>query len=631
MRGAELIGIAGTAVLLLSQGGAEAQTVATGTRREVPIADTPVATEVLTRADFEREGARTVDEALDMLPGVEIVRSFNGSSIYLQGLGPEYVLVLVDGQRMVGRVSGAIDLSRLGLENVERIEVVKGPASALYGSDAIGGVVNIITRQADAALVADGSLSIGSFAQLDATAHLGSRGKRWHLALTGGWHVTDGYDRDPATVDTTAAAGEEGTAALRAGYKGTNGFRANAAVEYVRRDQRAVSSSPTGAIFDRANATETTTARSSVTVKPGAPTKLELSAHASFFRDQYLSDQRNASALDRLEETRELWLQLGSQLEWLAPARHYLTFGAEGALERLESDRLDDGDGDRQRLGLLAQDEWTIVEEPRLVAVPAVRLDADSQFGLHVSPKLAVRLDPHRDLTVRAALGWGFRAPDFKELYLHFENPGVGYVVDGNPDLAPETSRSVSAGVEWRATPDLTLTAGYYRNDLDDLVTTQLVDDGSTDGTLRFGYVNVAAAWTQGAEGSLRLRLPRGFSLGGTYALTFSRDESSGERLEGRSLHRGRVELGWHHARWGISVDTAAAFVGPAPYFVDDDGDGMTSRTFSDRYVDLSARLAKTFHQRFSLFVRLDNAADVEGRFLTLPPRALRVGLTARY
>jgi outer membrane receptor for ferrienterochelin and colicins len=609
----------------------QAQTTATGTRTEAPLADTPIATEVLGRADFERHGAETVAEVLALLPGVELTRSFNGTSLTLQGLGPEYVLILVDGQRVVGRVGGAIDLSRLPLEHVDRIEVVRGPSSALYGSDAIGGVVNIITRQAEKPWVADGSFSIGSFGRLDAAAHLGAMGRGWHVAATGGWHSTEGYDLDPSTVDTTASEGQEGSAALRAGLRFPGGERATAAVEYSRRDLHGVSSSATGAVFDRTNVTETVTARALGTLKPARALKLDLAAHASFFRDQYLSDQRMSSALDQLEETRELWLQASSQLEWAAPAGHYLTLGSEAALERLESDRLGPGEGDRRRVAAFLQDEWTILGEPRLVALPALRLDSDTQFGLHLTPKLALRVDPHPDVTLRGALGWGFRAPDFKELLLHFENPGVGYVVEGNPQLRPETSRSVSLGVELRPTTGATFAIGLFRNDLDDLISTTVVDDGGAGGPLRFSYVNVASAWTQGLEASARVALPHGFRAAGSYALTLTRDEATGEPLDGRARHRGRIEAGWSHTRWALSVDVAAAVVGPAPYTVDEDGNGMTETVHSPRYADLSARVAKTFRGRFSVFVRIDNAADAAGRFLTIPPRALRAGLTARY
>jgi outer membrane cobalamin receptor len=125
--------------------------VVTGTRTETPLADSPARLDVITRADIDRSGARDVGELLEEQIGVVgVTRSFRGDSIQLGGLDPEYTLILVDGDRAPGRIGGGIDLGRFTIENVERIEILRGPGSALYGSDAIGGVVNILTRRGHA-------------------------------------------------------------------------------------------------------------------------------------------------------------------------------------------------------------------------------------------------------------------------------------------------------------------------------------------------------------------------------------------------------------------------------------------------------------------------------------------------
>jgi outer membrane receptor for ferrienterochelin and colicins len=130
--------------------------VVTGTRSETPLAASPVTTEVIDRKRLEESGVQTVSEALTLRPGLWIDHSVAGTSgITIQGLGPQYSLILVDGARQIGRTDGDLDLDRFGIADIEQIEIVRGPSSALYGADALGGVVNIITRKPKDGFVLD--------------------------------------------------------------------------------------------------------------------------------------------------------------------------------------------------------------------------------------------------------------------------------------------------------------------------------------------------------------------------------------------------------------------------------------------------------------------------------------------
>ncbi|HSP78591.1 MAG TPA: TonB-dependent receptor plug domain-containing protein, partial [Myxococcaceae bacterium] len=119
------------------------QTVVTASRTERKLEDVVVPTEVITRTQIEAHGARDLGQLLQQHPGVELVHTFRGTGLRLQGLDPEYVLVLVDGERVGGRVGTTLDLGRFSLRDVERVEIVKGPAAALYAADGIRGVVNL--------------------------------------------------------------------------------------------------------------------------------------------------------------------------------------------------------------------------------------------------------------------------------------------------------------------------------------------------------------------------------------------------------------------------------------------------------------------------------------------------------
>lgn len=598
------------------------QTVVTGTRSEEPTADAPIATEVIDRDELVSSGAHDVAEALAAHPGVRVERGLAGQVVSLQGLDPEYTLVLVDGERVIGRVGGGLDLSRLPVTDVERIEIVKGPASALYGSDAIGGVVNIVTRRAKRAVAAEASTSYGSFGTLDSSARASGGTGPWRLGASAGWQRGDGFDLDPGTVSTTASAYDAYHAALELGLRpGATSWRADASVRWLERDQQRVDGSPTGAIFDRRNLTETLDATLQPEWKPSLPTRLRASVHFGSFRDQFVSDQRGSDALDQYQDTREQLLESSAQFDALA-GDHLVSVGTDGMFERLRTPRLRDGEGRRTRGAVFVQDEWTVVHALKLVLVPALRADEDSRFGAHVTPRLALRWDPADAVVLRASVGYGYRAPDFKELYLFFENPGVGYVVEGNPELRPETSRSVTLGAEWKPANEVWLSASAFRHALDDLILTSLVDPGGAGMVQRFTYVNVGSGTSQGAELAARWSPLPTMRLDASYAFTDARDDSSGEPLDGTPRHRATFAATWR-PRWsGLELDARGSLVGKRPF--------MHAR--APAYALVGFRVAWELASRLTVFGGLDNLLDAgDAEWNPIQPRTVYAGASAHF
>ena len=177
--------------------------VITGTRTEKPRGESPVPVEVIDREAIEASGAEDLAELLEDHPGVDLRMTVVGASLRLQGLEPEHVLIAINGVRLIGRKDGTLDLSRFPVDEIERVEIVKGASSALYGSDAVAGVINIVTRTPSRETSGNARVRYGSFNTVDATAGLSLKGWR----LSGGWHTTDGYDLDPSELSTNGAAG----------------------------------------------------------------------------------------------------------------------------------------------------------------------------------------------------------------------------------------------------------------------------------------------------------------------------------------------------------------------------------------------------------------------------------------
>jgi outer membrane receptor for ferrienterochelin and colicins len=605
-----------------------ARTVVTAARSPERLENTPVATEVITRAEIVASGARDAAELLAAHPGLEVASTFAGANLRVQGLGSEYALVLVDGERVTGRVNGAIDLSRLSMEDVEQVEIVKGPSSVLYGSDAVAGVVNFITRKARKPLGADLRLSYGSLQWLDLDATAEARREDWGLRVSGGLQRRDAYDLEPLDISTTGSSFSGFNLSARGDLKRQGPLELTSTVSYERRVQRGVDLGATGAIFDRASRDDELTVRLSPAWRLGDAVTLRTDGHYTGFKRRYVNDQRQASALDTVEDTRDQLARLGGQLDARLGERHALVAGVELLGEHLTSDRLEDASGERGRLSFYAQDTWTVVAQPNLALVPGVRLDTDTQFGSAVTPRLALRVDPLSKLTLRASYGWGLRAPSFQELLLDFENPAVGYTVRGNPDLKPERSRSVNASAEFRPAGASLLWVNLFQHSLRDMISYTLQQDPEG---MRFVYANLDRASVRGGELGVRQKLPGSVQVELGYTLTDGRNRETDEPLEGQARHRLTGQVTWRFRPWGLETWVRGALVGSRPFYPDTDGDGVANPYRSPSYVTLDARISRQLPAGLRLFVAGSNLLDAgNATDLPIPPRVLQAGLSAQ-
>lgn len=611
----------------------EARTiVVTGARTEQAVGDSAVATQVLRRDAIEASGAENLAELLEEHPGLQVLRSFGGAGgagVTMQGLDPKYTLILVDGQRATGRVGGTLDLSRFPAEDIEQVEIVKGPASALYGADAIAGVINIITRKTRRAREAEAHASLGSFDTQDLSGRVGLRRGRWGTGLALGWHHTRGFDRDPGDVATTGNFQNNLNLSQWTEFQARPDLKLSLAADAQQRDLRGVDASATGAVFDRRSLTRTSSATLASELTWSAPARLRVTGHVAYFDDRYALDQRGSDDLDELQRTRDLLGQVTAQYDHLVAGKHLFTAGIEGQLEGLSTPRLASGRGARQRFALFVQDEWRVLPG-RVALVPGARFDLDSQFGAYATPRLALRVDPHPMLTLRASAGLGYRAPSFRELYLSFTNASAGYRVAGNTALTPETSRGLTVGFVVRPARVVQLEVHGYTNHLRNLITID-TGGGLGGGASLFSYVNIGSARTRGVEAVLGLRLLRHFALDTSYTLSDTLDRQHRRPLPGKPLHHGSLRLQFHQRRSGTQAQARLAVQGGQSYYVD--GDGLEQTVRVAPYATLDLRVAQDlFKGRMSLFLGVDNLLDAgDASYLPLVPRAFYGGFTVRH
>ncbi|MGB1274617.1 MAG: TonB-dependent receptor plug domain-containing protein [Nannocystaceae bacterium] len=630
--------------------------VVTSARTEQAVGDVAVSTQVVDRAEIEASGAEHAGDVLATQPGVQISRSFGGAGgagISLHGLGPQHTLVLVDGQRVNGRIGGVIDLSRFPSEDIEQIEVVKGPASSLYGADAMAGVVNIITRRTKKPLSGELHARYGSFNTADLSAFGAVRRDKFRTQLSAGFHRTDGFTRPREGADERELLATAGNAAnnlnlaSRSSYTPNSRFRLDGDVSYTQRDLRGVDFRAPRALFDRRNLTRILGVNLAPQRLWSAPARLKLTGTYNYFEDQYSLDQRGSDELDVRQRTRDHLGVVGAAYDHNVGRSHLFSAGAELQFESLQTPRLcDDTDTAcparrRMRYGLYVQDEWTLVDRsaeqgPRLTLAPSVRLDVDSQFGGAASPRIALRFDPHPILTLRANYGLGFRAPSFKELYLLFTNEAVGYKVQGNPDLDPERSQGVYAGAELRLQSWGRLAASGFYNGIANLISFRSLDPDAVT-ISDFEYANLARVRTRGIEGEFGVRLLEAIGVDLTYTLTDARDLAQDRALPGVSAHQGTARLWLAQRKWGTQGHIRAGIWGPQRFYTLPGSAETGLETDEDQvvvptYARLDVRVSQSFLKYFTVFAGVDNLLNAGvATYLPLWPRMFYGGLTIRY
>jgi outer membrane receptor for ferrienterochelin and colicins len=611
--------------------------VVTGTRTPERWQRATVKTDVVTRKEAERRGATNVAEALATQPGVQVNPGAYGylggvSPIQIQGFDLGRVLILADGEPVIGDVGGAIDLSTIPIADIERIEIVTGPTSSLYGSSALGGVVNIISAPPRAR---GGS----GRARLEARNHRGAvleavaaqRGARAFGALDFAFSRRDGIAERDGAPDLRVPATARAAAGLRAGAALGEHVDVQVRGRWLYQQQDGVESQTypgLGTYITDAQGRATRFALQALgTARWGGSTlRLSLARQwvdrtgATAPRESPLGEtQRTAQAMTSAEATATVadgartWVA-GARVELQDARQEVVTMRDEGgAVVTTVAQEL--APRDLSAAAAYGQLQWRLGP---LTVLPGMRGEHHGSFGGVVAPRLAASVRLGDAVMLRAAAGRGFRAPSAKELGFDFDHSMYGYRVLGNPDLGPERSWGANGDVAWTPAPTFTARAGGFANWVQDLIDIDLAG-GVTSGTVvTYAYRNVARVRTAGAQAGATARPWPWLRADLTYDYLWTRDVVAGTPLPGRPANTLTASLQAElPARLDVTV--RARFVGDA--YVDAD-------TRSPGYETIDLRVARPVTETVSAYAGVLNALDVHqdpGRVGDLRPPLGRV------
>jgi outer membrane receptor for ferrienterochelin and colicins len=556
--------------------------VVTASRRLQRVSDAPVTTEVISRAEIERSGAQDLNGLLTQYVGVQPAPSVAGSGgVQIEGLSSRHVLLLVDGQPLVGRVDGELDVSRVPAWMIDRVEVIKGPLSTLYGSSAMGGVINVITRDIYVARPAiNASATGGSQGRFD--AHAAIRGGSGDVrALVGLGRRQDHVQ--PGREDQSAARANrwDGNGRLRWAPTGSL-LAVDATVLGVREEQRWQS----GQLYFFSD-NDQGDARITLDAPLDSSRLRRFGATAYYSRFSHLSRQstRPEPATDSGDASAEALARLEATYSGQTIAGQWLDVGIDLDRASLSASRVVGG----RRATLSAEPfaQYTIAAGP-LSVVPGARVSYSDQWGTHFTPKIAALYRMGRGFALRASAGAGYRAPDFKELYITFLNGNVGYVVHGNPGLRPETSVNETVGLQWEGAGLSVRVQGYHNRFSEFIESVQLADSG---GVQQFSYANVARGVTRGVDVELGWSYRR-LSVDGSFGYLDAYDRTAREPLLGTTPRTARVTAdlrlpgGWRPSVTGLYWSSAPS---------SRTGAGSTATTlYRGAFTRLDGRIART-------------------------------------
>jgi len=587
--------------------------VVTATRIETPARELASSVTVITRADLERLNRPTVLEALREVMGLAVIQnggSGSSASAFLRGANSEHLLVLLDGVEVNDPInpSRSYDFAHLSVDNVEKIEILRGPQSTLYGSNALGGVISILTRKGQGR------------PRLKLSSQAGSHGTLANGAELGG---SSGAVNYAFGVSRFSAAGVSAASAAYARNTEKDGYR-----------NLTLSGRAGIALSDKIEAgliVRTAAARTDLDNFGGSggddPNSVQ--DYRSFFlRGQvrglflrnrweqklgfsYIGSRRdhdNPVDSDHPDDSEKGTFKSGLlKLDWqnnvFLHASNTLTFGAEIAREQGESAYTSfsvwgpyESDFPRRSAdtaGAYIQDQVRIAGQ--FFATVGIRLDHHSRSGTALTYRLApAYFWPATQTKFKATLGTGFKSPSLYQLYA----PGTFWGAIGNEGLKPEESRGWDAGIDQYLLKGTVLVgAAYFRNDFRNLI----------DFDFSQGYINIGRARTHGFEISGEMRAVRNLRLRTSYTRLEARNLDSGADLLRRPKDKFTARADWTFLRiW--AVDLSAVYTGRR---ADKDFSGWIAADVSlPSYWLVDASLSCAVSGKTQLFVRLENLFD---------------------
>ncbi|WP_299799302.1 TonB-dependent receptor [uncultured Maribacter sp.] len=656
------------------------EVIVTATRTERQLSSLPLPVTLVGKKQIIKSGTVRLNEILNEQTGIITVADESGfQGVQIQGIASDYILILIDGVPLVGRSAGNFDLSRLTVGNIKQIEVVKGPASSLYGSEALGGVINIITEKPQTkALSGNASYRIGSFTQQDINIDLKQAFKKFRYGFFANRFSSNGYDLNEDVEGQTVNPFTNYTLNGRLYYDFNDKLSLFTSARFYDQNQDAgFTLDSIQYIGDTKEREWNTHARLDHKWTPNLTMAYEL-YYTNYMVTELLADPISTDVLSDSDFNQKLFrpevrgsYTFASENENNTGLQNgTLTAGMGLQLDELDRTYFDETVNFTSQY-LYAQYDFNPIEKLNIIA--GARFDNHSEYHNQFSPKLALRYQLNNNLSIKGSVGYGFKAPDFRQLYFDFTNSAVGYTVLGynvaldklqelveqeqilsvlvtedELDKPLEAESSIGYNLGFNLKHDRGNTeVNFFRNDFKNLIDTRIIAR-KINGQNVFSYMNFDEIYTTGFEINSSYKLTNELNISAGYQLlyafdkqkkqdvadnqVFVRDAESGQSVAlAQSDYFGLVNRSRHNANFKVYYDIPSASTNVnmrvlyrskyAQY--DTNGNDLIDNydtSFIDGFVTVNAAISKTFNKNLTLQVGANNLLDyTDNNIPTMP------------
>ncbi len=537
----------------------EERIVVSGTRTPKLLKGSPVKVDVITASNIERVSRGTLAQVLDVIPGVVVKRSTkDGYNVQLQGFDGDNVLILMNGQPLLAPTGSAIDLDQISASNIKQIEIVRGAGSVLYGSSAMGGVINIITEQASGTSLSfdyEGSSYANNALDDDKYGHLlriqgATQIADWQTSLSLQHIDNPGFDYDASTVAQSGAAVKKDFAKLQLS-RSWQELALQFNTQYFTEDKYKDVSAVPGQSSVIYYLSEVEQWQQDVSLSQ---------QHNWHIKGRYLQHQETSGNSNSLRDTDISLFEVDSQKIWLRKNLEWVA-GAVWHRDELSQFKLDSGEAEVDDAARMSIEAYTQADYQWRNSewLAGVRVQRDTDFGWHQALRGSTSWrfsQDSFDWQLRFGLGQSYRVPNLKERYYVFDHSNLGYMVLGNEDLVPETAESANVGIganwqndnaRWQYSVDLNL---HYADANDFITTEEDVDASAAQGLQVYRYQNAEQAILSGADLSVQAQSSQ-WQYQFNYSYLDAHDKDN-VRLQERPRHQVKASVTWLYAPWNL-------------------------------------------------------------------------------
>lgn len=526
--------------------------VVTATRTARQLSSLPLPISIITATEISKTGVSRLNQILSEQTGIILIPDESGfEGFQMQGLDAAYTMILIDGVPLVGRSAGTLDLSRISVGNVDRIEIVKGASSALYGSEAMGGVINVITKKPKQdSLSGNLSYQQATFNTNDINTNILWKKKRFSANVFTNYFSSDGYDLDRSTVLKNVEKFYNSTIQPKLYYDFSESLKLMVSNRFYHQNQNNVALINTEIYTGDATENEW-----------NSQIKLEHYWNSKVYSEYelYATNYKTAAFL---KDADQVFFESTFYNQWLFRPEIRTTF-------TINKDKLTFGIGYNQETldrtyfknNVTFNSQYAFVQydynpTPKWNMLAGFRYDNHSQYASQWSPKLALSYRFKPNFSLKGSVGYGYKAPDFRQLFLDFTNPTAGYTVLGyniaedrlneletqdqilsratgisfaNP-LEAESAVNFNFGTFYKR-EKLKIEVNAFYNSIRNLIDTKVVAQ-KRNGQNIFSYFNISEIFTYGLEYNSTYSFSKKFTLSFGYQYLIAKDKSVLEDFE---------------------------------------------------------------------------------------------------